>query len=526
MTWWQEGNRLRDVPKGLALAAAYAVICWATRQISLDQFYLPAGVRVAALLLFPRRLWIYLLLGEYAYFAHMRIPMIDRHGLLWVILGSVTLMPVVAFIVHKHLRKIESENEAWTLSAVALSALAVTALNVLLAHFLMPVAPPAPITTEIVRFAVGDYVGMLTVVPIVMLWKRRSEVSTDIVRYARSSTLAIALMLALGVASLLLPDVYEILASNLQVLMALPAIALTCMHGWKGAAIAIPILNLLMGVTSPPWTYDPHVFATQQILAVAGTAMLCMGSAISHYYHEHMAGSRRERLAAAHARASHVSGEMELRKRVLCMKEVGDGIDHSLSEIAHGLREKRHHALADALMKVAVVNSRSFREQTSMVYPTALEHVGLYLALQVSGIANEWKRTERVLAPRLTGDPCRLTVGLQLAAYRALTEATSILLNAERGHILVRARCGRVAGRQGIIVLVGMSLRDQLLNDATVARLMARLTGRTLAYRGSVRCRRGSVRIVLMENATTRTSIEYDLNADPSASERRRVPGS
>jgi hypothetical protein len=70
--WWQEGLRLdfRIRPVGLALSALYALACLAKRQISLDQFHLPAGIRVAALLLTPPRLWPYLVLGEYAYLAH------------------------------------------------------------------------------------------------------------------------------------------------------------------------------------------------------------------------------------------------------------------------------------------------------------------------------------------------------------------------------------------------------------------------------------------------------------------------
>lgn len=318
----------------------------------------------------------------------------------------------------------------------------------------------------------------------------------------------------------MIPKSEDVLISLLQISMALPAIALTCMHGWRGAAIAVPILNLLMGVTSPPWTFDQSVFVTQQILAIAGTAMLCMGSSITYYYHQYRAGSRRERLAIAHAKTAHVSAEMELRKRVISMKKVGEGIDHSLSEIAHWLREKGHHGLAEDLMRIAVANSRAFREETSMVYPTALEHVGLYLTLQISGIASEWKRTERVLAPRLTGDPCKLTVGLQLAAYRLLTEAVSLLLSGEKGKIMVKARCGRISGYHGILILASAADGTDQLSQVTAVRLMARLTGRTLAYRGSVSCRNGKVRIALMERATTRTSIEHDLNTDPSAQDR------
>ncbi|MGE8250470.1 MAG: hypothetical protein ACN6PO_14785, partial [Stenotrophomonas bentonitica] len=93
MQWSNEGLHLnlRIQPAGLILAVVYAVACWGARKISLDQFYLPAGVRVAALLICPPRLWPYLLLGEYAYFAQMRVPMIGKYGWLWVVLGSAFL---------------------------------------------------------------------------------------------------------------------------------------------------------------------------------------------------------------------------------------------------------------------------------------------------------------------------------------------------------------------------------------------------------------------------------------------------
>ena len=49
MQWWKDGLlvRIRVSPEGLALALVYAVACWGARKLSLDQFFLPAGVRVA-----------------------------------------------------------------------------------------------------------------------------------------------------------------------------------------------------------------------------------------------------------------------------------------------------------------------------------------------------------------------------------------------------------------------------------------------------------------------------------------------
>lgn len=175
MTWWWEGNRMERITKGIAIAMLYAVLSWSARQISLDQFYLPAGIRVAALLLLPRSLWVYLLIGEYAYFAYMRIPMIEKYGLTWVVLGSITLMPSVAMIVHWHRKRMRAGGEAWALSACAISAITVTALNVSLANALWPVPTPDAPLTQILQFVVGDYVGMLTIVPLVLLWKFRRE---------------------------------------------------------------------------------------------------------------------------------------------------------------------------------------------------------------------------------------------------------------------------------------------------------------------------------------------------------------
>lgn len=146
MNWWNEGLqlKLRIHPAGLALAVLYAIACWATRQLSLDQFYLPAGVRVAAVLLCPPRLWPYLLLGEYAYFAQMRVPMIDRYGLTWVILGSAFQMPVVMTIVHLHRNVISAVKNAWLISVAAFAAISVTLINLLLANFLWPTPPDFP----------------------------------------------------------------------------------------------------------------------------------------------------------------------------------------------------------------------------------------------------------------------------------------------------------------------------------------------------------------------------------------------
>jgi hypothetical protein len=476
--WWRQGFRLdvRIRPNGIALAAVYALGCWLARSLSMDQFYLPAGIRVAALILTPRRYWAYLFVGEYAYFAQMRLPMIHRFGLPWVILGSIFLMPAVAFIVHKHRRWTENRADISLLSIALMAAISVTVLNL-----------------------------SLSSAPLALLWTQRRPGTEWSDCFSKATLLCVLTMGVLGLCAPLLPPAWSSLKTTMQLSMALPAIILTCMHGWRGAALGVPVLSLLVGLTMPsphPWSFESSTFVTQQILAISGSAPLILGYNISRYYHQYKQRAIREEAAIAYARGSHISSEKNLRQRVLDMRRVGDGIDHSLSEIAYWLNRHGLRQFSEDLLRISVANSRKFREQTSMVYPTSLEHVGLYLALQVSGISDVWDETNRVALPRLGGDPCRLSVGLQLATYRVITEAVSLLIKGEPGQIVIRARCGQAGQHQGILVTVGLIDANRSLSALTTAEAVECLTGRVLAYSGTVHCRGNRIRMLLVESAT------------------------
>lgn len=507
MNWWNEGLqlKLRIHPAGLALAALYALACWATRQVSLDQFYLPAGVRVAAVLLCPPRFWPYLLLGEYAYFAQMRLPMIERYGLTWVILASLFQMPIVMMIVHLHRRMISAAKNAWLISVATSAAVLITLLNLLLAQSLWPSPPEFPLMTGIVRLVVGDFIGILTLAPLALLWARRKAEPIP-GKWAFAQILgALALMVVFGVSAAQLPPEAATGKFSLQLLMALPAILLTCVHGWKGAAVGVPTLNMIIGLTTPSahlGSFDPGSFFTQQIMALTGAALLVLGSRITHYYHRSRLREVGERNAIRLARSSHVASELDLRERALHLRKLGDGIDHSLNEVINWLMAQGHQAIAESLIHMASVHSRKFREQTSMVYPAAVEHLGLYVALRAGGVREAWEKTARIACPSLLGDPCQLSVGLQLAAYRTLIDAVTLLLQSERGQIHVRARCGKVGSHRGIVMTVALLDPQQQLSSATRNAATERLAGRALAYGGSLKCRHNRIRLSMRETGS------------------------
>ncbi|WP_242107993.1 MASE1 domain-containing protein [Luteimonas aquatica] len=497
---------LRLRPSGLLLAVAYAICYLALRQLSADQWYLPAGLRVAALLLFPLRLWPYLLVGEYAAFAYLRYPKIEMYGLAWFVGASALLMPIVAYIVHKHEKLRISGRYEWFLSVAALAAVVVTALNLASTYFLMTPAGEPVSWEKALKFVIGDYLGILILGPLAILWKQRRlpYASSRKLRWDAFVGVSIIALLSVYLVQFSSSDILQ--KNSIRILMVLPAIALTCLHGWRGAAIGVIAVNLAIGLTvnggeARDYTNYAEAFIVQEILAVAGTALLWFGSTISHHYRKFTSQRQVEKQAMSIARTSILSTEREMRERAIRMKIIGEDMDISFRKAVQWLQGRGHHAAAMDMLRTSVIQSRLFREQLSLVYPSEIEHYGLYLVLESSAIAEVWDQTGRLATPRLKGDPCQLGLGLQLAAYRSISDAVALLLEQESGSILVRARCGRRGGYRGIVVSVSLLDNSRTLGEEISERAAEALSGRALAYGGSVRCRRNRICLLLAEPA-------------------------
>lgn len=524
---WGKGLRvdLRIRLDGLLLAAAYAITCYAVRHVSIDQLFLPAGVRVAALLLFPPRLWAYLILGEYAYYAILRFPLIDDYGLAWFALASTYQMPVVALIVHLHRRLVVAGNEAWLLSLAALSSVVLGMTNILLMQLLWPPHLVEGTVAAVLKLSLGHYVAILTVAPLaLMLSARAAPVAWSSWKRLPSAG-ALALLLILGYVSTRIPDADSSFKGGLQLLMTAPVIVLTCIHGWHGAAIGVPLLNLIVHLATPvtglPGSFDAATFKTQQSLSVVFTALFALGAIAGHYRHRLDVSQQNQIKALSLAKASHLASEQELRARALRMRQIGENIDLSSSQMVDWLNGQGHRQFAGAVLRASTVSSRQFREQTSMVYPTSLEHVGLYLAIQIGGISQEWDATERVARPHFSGDPCELSTGLQLAAYRTIADAVSLLLEREKGQVQVRARCGGAQGLHGIVITVGVLDAGHMLAAKTVQMATERLASRTLTYGGKLQCCGNRVRVLMTEVPKGVAAESRSIDSPRRTSQRR-----
>jgi len=529
MQWWKDGLlvRIRVSPEGLALALVYALACWGARKLSLDQFFLPAGVRVAALLLCPPRLWPYLLIGEYAYFAHLRIPLLGKYGLTWVILASVFLMPAVMLIVRLHRKLLARTTIVGVISIAVCAASVISLLNLSISYLLWPPLREASFLTNLLRYALGDFTGILILAPLALLWIRRAEEDWT-PRSVAATTGALAAMLVIGLQATPVPTSITAPGSlQLLLILPIPAIALTCLLGWRGAAIGVAAVNMMLGVSTPsdhPALFDAATFATQQAMAIASVALLLLGARITHFQSQHRLREEDGRAALQLARNAHLASEMDLRERAAHLRQLGDGMDLSLNEMVNWLHAQGHHAVADSLRHTSEVHSRLFRAQASMIYPAALERLGLYVALQAGGVREAWNATHRVGQPRLAGDPCALGVGLQLAAYRLVVDAVSLLLKCESGQISVSIRCGSSIRKRGVFICVALLDRHRLLGSRAQELANEQLLGRVLAHGGHMDLTGHKLRIVVTEAREARhragvtdALIESTRSLDPGA---------
>lgn len=504
---WKHGFcfDLRIRPVGILVACAYATAFWLAREASWDQFYLPAGIRVAALLVCRPHWWPYLLIGEYACFGVMRYPLVEQYGLAWVVFGSSLLMPVSMLLVYACGRLSARGQDGWIIPLAGVSAVVVTAMNLSMAYLFWPSPPSNPIGIDTALFVLGDFVGILTVAPLALLWMKRHELPSSL-HFHSATCISLVALAILGVTSLYVPSDSSLVRGSALLLMGAPAIALTCMHGWPGAAISVPTWSIVARLAFPSYdsvdVFDHAALSLHQTIVIAGAALLAVGARLSRYEQQAQRREADSIRALFHTRSAFISAERDMRTRAFDIRQLEESFDASLCSVAEGLRVDGHEALAGGLLKVTTLHSRKVREQVTMVYPTSLEHVGLYLALQIGGINEVWKSTERVAAHQLLGDPCRLSVDLQLSAYRLIQDAVTLLLQKEPGQIRIRARCGSAKGNTGILITVGTVDAGHGLSTCTEDLAVEQLSGRAAAYGGTVGCRGNRIRMLLIEPGT------------------------
>lgn len=504
----------RSIGRGIVLAVAYALCFWILRNsnITLDQWYLPAGLRVAALLLFRRSYWPYLIVGESAALLYLRIPRIDEYGVPFVFFSAITAMPLVAYLVWLHRKKrADAEGIQWLLQLAGVAAIGATMMSALLAYGLIDeLRVPTDRSSEF-KYIVGDYLGILTLAPIVLLWQQRKIAYPFPRKLHVDSAVALAVIIALFVMAVMLPD--PAAKNTLRILMILPAAALTFLQGWRGAAVGVVSVNVAIAMTitrtQTEGNSDPNALAAQLVLATIATILLGLGSTISRYYRNAIRYGLAEAKAMEIARKSFVASEHEMQRRVQYVDDISDVVSVAFQSAAKRLRDCKHSTAALELRNYSATYSAQLKEQLRHIYPADLAQHGLYKALSSSMIAGQFGGRCNVIS-KLRGDDAVLSADLQLMIYRTLSDLLALLAIAGHQNLILQARCRRTLMYSGIAICITAPDAGFKPEIAKIDNLDA--SGRALAYGGRVHLRGRRIYIVMHEpiGRTTESGLEQN----------------
>ncbi|WP_080934142.1 MASE1 domain-containing protein [Xanthomonas albilineans] len=444
----------KDIAKGFLLSAAYCASFLVAWQLSVDQWYLPAGLRAATLLFLPYRLWPYLLLGDASALLVISLLIVQAPSasLFGTYAGSFLMLPCVALIVHaarRHMTRLLHKECLLLPLALALalwSTLCNIAMNAVFeGHTVL--APPQALA----RFWLGDYLGMLMFIMPALLWLRRNEHETANSRLLKHGILGTGTVVALFMTAVMTQD--RLLHQLLMSMMLIPAIVLTLLHGWRGAAIGVTLTNVAIGIMLPDArtlaAYNADAFSVQLALAVTATGVFVFGSRLSSLIEKAWRFRHTREEAVQLAQASYLQSERTLRRRVIEYTDITVRINKLRKDIVAYLRAKGQHAAAMEMMRTGLIQSRLLDEYVTGLYPLGIETHGLYGILGSVAFSNLCNTEFRL---SLKGNSKCLSIGLQLAAYRSVLNVIDTLPPAKR-HFL-KARVWRVRNHQGIAVCV------------------------------------------------------------------------
>ena len=499
--------------KNLRFSAGYALLTIAAWYCSKDQWYLPAGIRLAALMFLPYRLWPFVFLGDAGALLWLRLPMAEKYTIVWSVVSPFLLAPIVSLVPLYVRRRVGglTQKEILAPAVAGVAALWAALTGTVVNYFLG--GPIASVTAQnLVKLSIGYYLGTLMIVLPVLIWLRHRSGAPIPNNLVRDGAVGVGVVALLTLLVFAMPSSEREFRQSLLILMLVPAAALTFLHGWRGATVGILAVNLGIAVTAArviaPGAYDPQAFVAQQALAAATTILFALGSIISqHSRKAHLLGLDKEQ-ALKLARDSFLVTERKLRSRVLLLGQIQGNLTQARRDMIRWLRENGHHADAMAMTRSSVLEARMFDDHMEALYPIGIEREGLYVALRADALSALWGQGIDVSC-RLRGKPKRLGVGLQLAAYRCVCDAIAILADEADGRIKVRARTWQRASTRGIVLTVMTTAKRNSRLSSGARQGASDIDSRVEAHGGIVRWENPSKVSVLMVQ-----------DADPDAYQR------
>ncbi|HWU75187.1 MAG TPA: MASE1 domain-containing protein [Rhodanobacter sp.] len=459
-----------------AVAVFYCLLVTAVRHISFSHWLILSGLYLSVLLLSSYRYWPALMLGEIASLAHLSYTCSDRFGATWGLYNLVPSLLLIAPVVWwaRERGGIFAKPRGVNIGTLLLSALGVAFIITIRAIGAMMITklpagyPTIDFESLAARWVLGNYLGVLTITPLVLLLHQEIVHSswTDLKsRFAHSR-------LVRDVAFSLLPVLAGLVWVGLstapgtqirqvaQIAMFLPIVWLALRHGWHGAAVGGAAASLAI-LALMPHRYDHDTIQAEIVVAFVISTMLLMGARIAMLDGRVRNEQSEMRLALSLAQRNTELGETQLRMTSQTLEQIGLLV-HSVCSVLTN-RQQQPYAVSDdrSYHHLAMNAKDQLFGLADSLYPVGWEEKGLSSALREGQIPRALDKAGIRYWCDLRGPLNQLSSALQLAIYRLVCDAIADTCSRKRAAAFsVRLRCGEYRGRLWVVLRLG-SKADQ-----------------------------------------------------------------
>lgn len=432
-----------------------------SHSVSFAFWLLPAGFRLTCLLLMPYRYWPALAVGEMLSMARVSYACYFDVGPFYAYLNllpqSLIAMPVVRVAKERlHLFRPKREISIGVLMACAFVVSALLAIYNYLRLTLVPLPHGQNYSIEwLPRYFLGQYLGVLTVVPIALaawqVWCRGSW--RDMYKQLYESRLAIDSVV------ILLPSVTLLTWMTMQVpgpigqaarfATFLPVAALAMRHGWRGAAIGGTAASIAI-VLAMPKAYDPATLQAEVLIAFTISMLLMLGARIATLHAREEKERIDARLVLQAAQQGLYLGELRMRHAADAIEQIATSFHHvqgrALERIRHVLSPTEEHSFS----KQVIASRYEAFQVANGLSPRAWQIRGLSYALREASIAHAFAIANINYQCDIKSESLEhFDAGVQLALYRLVCEAAAYLYEqATLSSVRLLVRAGQSNGRR------------------------------------------------------------------------------
>ncbi len=445
---------MREWPWHVALALGYLVCWWSAfwlpKQLEVINYvaswYLPAGLRVTALVLLPFRWWPAVIGGEMGAMLLVGHPVAEQSSWPGSLFGAA--LPMICYGVPIYvLRRFQSPlgidrvgSTFWIILTVSLSA-TLWGATMSGALFIAERIPAERFVSAWGGLAVGDGVAVTLVLPLTFLLVRGQSIARDAAFAALEQT--VILMQAVFLVLLLVATYAAPFVQLAKFVALIPLMFLPYRFGWVGAVATVVALNVVVLIAYLTGVPFGTLIDNQVFLAFGGLSALLLGGAISEQRDllDTLSSTNQELRETVERLDSQRQQSERLANRVVAIqeeerhslsRELHDGIGQQASALRVNLSVLRKRldgeemdGVLTAMESITASMYSMARELVHRLRPRVLDDLGLRRSLEAPDIVSQLMGRGIAYHVFADIDEASLDEELTIAIYRLIQECVN-----------------------------------------------------------------------------------------------------